>query len=268
MKTLRRKLYTIVFESDTFGGKLFDIILLFVILFSIVVILLESVVEINAKHGAMLKSMEWMITILFTFEYLIRIVIVKRPLSYIYSFYGIIDFLAILPAFLGLIIPGGQSLIILRALRMLRLFRILHLDRHLKAGEMIVVALANSRQKILVFFFFIVMLVLILGTVMYLIEGPENGFTSIPQGIYWTVVTLTTVGYGDITPQTFAGKFLSSIIMILGYAIIAVPTGIVTSEINSFRKSGNLEQCESCGAKGHDLKAEYCYNCGEKLHNV
>ncbi|MBN1180926.1 MAG: ion transporter [Bacteroidales bacterium] len=268
MNTLKKKLYTIVFESDTFGGKLFDIMLLLVILFSIVVILLESVVEINTKHGELLKTLEWIITIVFSIEYIVRIMIVKKASGYIFSFYGIIDFLAIIPAFIGLIIPGGQSLIILRALRMLRLFRILHLDYHLKAGEMIILALANSRQKILVFFFFIVMVVIILGTIMYLIEGPANGFTSIPQGIYWTVVTLTTVGYGDITPQTVAGKFLSSIIMILGYAIIAVPTGIVTSEINSLRRYGNLEQCESCGAKGHDPKAEYCYNCGEKLHNV
>lgn len=265
MKNLRKKLYSIVFEADTFGGKLFDILLLVFILASIVVVLLESVNEINQRHGILLKDLEWSITLLFTFEYIVRIIIVGKPRSYIFSFYGIIDFLAVMPTYIGLFLPGGQSLIILRALRMLRIFRILHLDRHLKAGDLIVTALSHSRQKILVFLYAVCMVVIILGTIMYLVEGSENGFTSIPQSIYWTVVTLTTVGYGDITPITIGGKVISSFIMILGYAIIAVPTGIVTSEITSTMRNSKAVDCPECNTKIHDINAEYCHSCGVKL---
>lgn len=266
-KALKEKLYDIIFESDTKAGKTFDVALLFVILFSILVVMLESVPRYESRFGDLLRGIEWVVTIVFTLEYILRIMVVKKPLSYIFSFYGIIDLLSVLPTYLGIFLVGTRSLVVIRALRLLRIFRILKLSRYTTEGTIIIRALRASREKISVFIFAIFTLVIIIGTIMYLIEGAANGFTSIPKGIYWAIVTLTTVGYGDIAPMTNLGQFIASFVMILGYAIIAVPTGIVTAEFarekRAEKQSGKC--CPSCLKEGHEEDAVYCRFCGEKL---
>lgn len=264
----RNKLHEIIYEADTRHGRLFDIILIFAILASILFVMLESVESIDKEYHDLLNIAEWVITILFTFEYITRIVAVKKPSTYIFSFYGIIDLLATIPKYLSLIFVGTHALVALRALRLLRVFRILKLARYLGASKKLLVALRASRIKIAVFLFSVLVLTIILGTVMYLIEGPENGFTSIPHSMYWAIVTLTTVGYGDIAPHTPLGQFIASIVMILGYGIIAVPTGIVTSEITKADHliPTNTQHCVNCSADSHNDKAEFCYNCGEPLN--
>ena len=227
---MKEKLYEIIFEADTKAGKSFDIILLLLIILSVVFVMLESMPSVNKDYGFFLKNAEWAITILFSLEYILRIIIVKNSFSYIKSFYGIIDLLAILPTYLGIFIVGTQGLIVIRALRLLRVFRIFKLTRYTAAGKTILAALRNSLTKIGVFLFGILMVIIILGTIMYLIEGEANGFTSIPKSIYWAIVTVTTVGYGDISPQTPLGQLFASMAMILGFAIIAVPTGIIVAE--------------------------------------
>ncbi|MFC2120778.1 ion transporter [Bacteroidota bacterium] len=268
MKTgLRKKLYEIIFEADTKAGKLFDIILLIVIIISVAFVMLESIPVINNDYGNILKNAEWTITILFTLEYILRIIIVKNSFAYIKSFYGIIDLMAILPTYLGIFIIGTQGLIVIRALRLFRVFRIFKLTRYTAAGKTIMTALKNSGAKIGVFLFGILMVIIILGTIMYLVEGEENGFTSIPKSVYWAIVTITTVGYGDISPQTPIGQVLAGIAMILGYAIIAVPTGIIIAEftIEKLRKQ-NTEVCPYCLKEGHDNDAKCCNNCGKQLN--
>jgi voltage-gated potassium channel len=263
---LRDKLHTIIFEADTKAGKLFDVILLWAILISIVVVMLESVTSISEAYNTEIKFIEWSFTVLFSIEYIARIIAVKKPLKYIFSFYGIIDLLSILPTFIGLFISGTHSLSVIRSIRLLRIFRILKLARYVKAAQTLNQALAASKNKIIVFLFAVLSLVIVLGTLMYLIETPEAGFTSIPRSIYWTIVTLTTVGYGDIAPQTILGQTLASIIMIIGYAIIAVPTGIVGAEyVKSDMKNVNTQSCPSCSKEGHDQNAVFCKYCGEKL---
>ena len=227
----KANLHKIIYEADTPAGRRFDIALIIVILFSIVLVMLESVESINAKYHNFLNIAEWTITVLFTLEYITRILIIKKPAKYIFSFYGIIDLLATIPKYVSLIFVGTQALVALRALRLLRVFRILKLARYLGASNTLISALKASRTKIAVFLLSIFILTIILGTIMYLIEGPKNGFTSIPYSMYWAIVTLTTVGYGDISPQTPIGQFIASIVMVLGYGIIAVPTGILTSEM-------------------------------------
>lgn len=269
MKTRREKLYNIVFEADTRAGKIFDVALLVVILISVLAVMLESVAEIDAHYHVLLRTVEWIITIIFTLEYFLRIAIVKRPLGYIFSFYGIIDLLSIIPTYLSVLFIGSQSFIVIRALRLLRIFRIFKLNRHLSESRVIISALRASRTKIAVFIYSVIMIVIIIGTIMYLIEGSQSGFTSIPRGIYWAIVTLTTVGYGDIAPVTTLGQTLASLVMILGYAIIAVPTGIVTAEMTrSRRKKITTEVCPHCLAEGHDHDAVFCKICGEKLNNT
>lgn len=266
---LRRKLHRIIYEADTPTGKLFDIILLILILISIAAIMFESVAAIRFKYGHTLHIIEWAITILFTVEYIARILTVRKPIKYILSAYGIIDLLAILPSYISLFLPGAHLLASLRAVRLLRVFRILKLGQFVGASKMLTVALIRSRDKILVFLFTVIILCIIFGTLMYMIEGPLNGFSDIPVSIYWTIVTLTTVGFGDITPQTGLGQFLSMVIMIMGYGIIAVPTGIVTSEIVSKKEPKtptNTTACPNCNETNHKDQAKFCYNCGEKLH--
>ena len=268
MKTgLRKKLYEIIFEADTKAGKLFDIILLLVIIISVAFVMLESIPVINNDYGNILKNAEWTITILFTLEYILRIIIVKNSFGYIKSFYGIIDLMAILPTYLGIFIIGTQGLIVIRALRLFRIFRIFKLTRYTAAGKTIMTALKNSGAKIGVFLFGILMVIIILGTIMYLVEGEKNGFTSIPKSVYWAIVTLTTVGYGDIAPVTPIGQSIAALIMIMGYGIIVIPTGIVTAEfVTSEKIHTNTQSCEFCGAEGHKDDAEYCRKCGHKIH--
>lgn len=265
---IRRKFHEVIYEADTPAGKLFDVFLLFLILISIAAVMLESVADIKLKYGEELAIIEWIITVFFTLEYVGRILSVGKPLKYIFSFYGIIDLLATLPAYIDLIFPGLHFLLSLRALRLLRVFRILKLVHFVGAGNSLMAALKKSRTKIAVFLFTVIVMCIILGTVMYMVEGPESGFTSIPMSVYWTIVTLTTVGFGDITPQTPFGQFLSIIIMILGYGIIAVPTGLVTAQFMSKEDEveENTQSCPNCAAEHHRDDAKYCYHCGHLLN--
>ncbi|MEI6866665.1 ion transporter [Flavicella sp.] len=272
MKTLiqnwKSKLHEIIYEADTPAGKLFDVLLLITIVSSILLVTLESVPSINYKHERFFDISEWIITILFTFEYLLRIISIKKPINYIFSYYGIIDFLSTIPKYLSLIFGGAHVLIILRSLRLLRVFRILKITRYIGESDKLMSALKASRVKIIVFVFAVVILCLILGTVMYIVEaGASSGFISIPRSVYWTIVTMTTVGYGDIAPVTTLGQFIASIVMILGYGIIAVPTGIVTSEYTSQYKikQTNTRSCENCGTEKHIDNSRFCHNCGDKF---
>ena len=264
----KKKLHDIIYEADTKHGKLFDVILIITIIISIVLVMLESVESIDKKYHNILNISEWIITILFTIEYFARIISIKKKSSYIFSFYGIIDFLATVPKYLSIFLVGSHALIALRALRLLRVFRILKLARYLGASKSLLSALKASRIKISVFLFSVIVLTIILGTVMYIVEGPANGFTSIPRSMYWAIVTLTTVGYGDIAPHTPFGQFIASIVMILGYGIIAVPTGIVTSEIaktDQHKPHTNTQHCSNCSADSHIDNAKYCHKCGQKF---
>lgn len=262
----RDDLHEIIFEADTKMGKWFDIALLIAIILSVFIVMLESVNHIKEDYGSWLYALEWAFTILFTLEYFLRIVIVKKPWKYITSFYGLIDLLSVLPTYLSLFMVGTQALIVVRSIRLLRIFKILKMSSFVGEASLLSDALKASRQKIIVFLFTVLTSVVIFGTLMFLIEGSENGFTSIPKSIYWAIVTLTTVGYGDIAPQTVVGQTLASFIMILGYAIIAVPTGIVTSEITHQKNiRTNTQHCPHCSTYGHAEDAVYCKNCGGKL---
>lgn len=263
--SFRKRLYIIIFGTDTPAGKAFDVVLLIAILFSVLAVMLESVPSISKNYGQVFKYSEWFFTVLFSLEYLTRIYVTESKKKYIFSFYGLIDLLSVLPTYLSLIFVGSQYLLIIRALRLLRVFRILKLGRFVGEGEQLARALKASRHKITVFMGTVLMLVILLGTVMYLVEGRENGFTSIPLSIYWAIVTLTTVGYGDIAPQTILGQSIASFVMILGYAIIAVPTGIVTVELQKDRENRKTKACKNCNSKGHDTEALFCKFCGEKL---
>lgn len=262
----KKKLHEIIYEADTKAGKLFDVILLIAILASILLVMLESVASINLQYGSLLNSGEWVITILFSIEYILRIITIKKPKKYIFSFFGIIDLLATLPKYLALFFVGSQSLVALRALRLLRVFRILKLARFVGASDHFIKALRASREKITVFLFFVLILCTVLGTFMYMIEGAENGFTSIPRSVYWAIVTLTTVGFGDIAPQTPFGQVIASIVMILGYGIIAIPTGIISAEIVKRKINTNTQSCQNCSEDTHKDTADFCHQCGHKLH--
>ena len=262
----RKNLYDVIFGTETAAGRAFDIALLWMISASIAVVLLESMSELRAVYGPVFKSLEWIFTMLFTLEYVLRLLSVRRPGLYAKSFYGVVDVLSFLPAYLSLFVSGTHSLLVIRALRLLRVFRILKLGRFIKAGHMLLAALKASRVKIFVFLGAVMTLVLVMGTVMYLIEGEQNGFTSIPKSMYWAIVTLTTVGYGDIAPQTIPGQMLASLIMILGYSIIAVPTGFVTLEMAELSRDelqGKI--CRNCSLQGHRADALYCRRCGYAL---
>lgn len=268
-KDWKGTLYTIIFQANTPAGKRFDLWLLVVILLSIVVILFDSVLHIHQKYGIFLVIAEWFFTILFTIEFTLRVLVSKNKFKYIFSFFGFIDLISILPAFLSIFNPDFQFLMVLRSLRLLRIFKILHMRSFLVAISYISKALSNSYRKILVFMMFIALLVIIIGSIMYVVEDGSPGFESIPDAIYWAVVTVTTVGYGDVSPNTPLGKFLSIIVMLCGYGIIAVPTGIVTSEFarsqNVLNRRVSTVSCERCGQTQHLPDARYCKTCGERL---
>ena len=266
-RKLRLKLHTIIYEADTPAGKLFDIILLILIVISVLAVILESVASIHSRFGAELLLIEWIITVFFTVEYIGRILAVPKPLKYITSFYGIIDLLSLLPTYVGFFYPSFHFLLSLRSVRLLRVFRILKLIHFIGASNTLVVALRRSKTKIAVFMFTVMVICIIAGTIMFVVEGPENGFTNIPIGIYWSVVTLTTVGFGDITPQTPLGQLISTVIMIMGYGIIAVPTGIVTTEMARSRVvHSNTQVCPECHENEHPDNAKFCHRCGELLN--
>ena len=270
LSPFQRNLHTIIFEADTPNGKLFDVFLLIFIGLSIIAVNLESVSSIAEQYAKMLFYVEWFLTIIFTLEYILRLYCSPKPMKYVFSLYGIIDLLAILPTIISIFFVGAHSLLIIRALRLLRVFRVFKMVGFMNQGTVIMNALRASRDKIFIFIFFIFLVVNIFGAIMYLVEGPVNpDFDSIPRSIYWAIVTMTTVGYGDISPSTSFGQFLASVVMILGYAVIAVPTGIVSVEMTNVGKKKKHEittqTCMSCSLQGHDTDAEYCKYCGEHL---
>lgn len=265
LSSLQLKLHEIVYEADTRAGKIFDLALVLFILLSSAVVMLDSVRALKDAYGQWLTIADWFFTIIFTIEYFLRIYCVGRPSGYIFSTYGLIDLFSILPSYLSLIFPGSHYFSIIRIFRTLRILRILKLAQYLEEADMLTRALRASRQRITVFIFGVLLLVTFIGSAMYVIEGEENGFTSIPMSIYWAVVTLTTVGYGDISPKTGVGQAFSVFIMILGYGIIAIPTGIVTSELVSGNKNVSTQACLQCSLEGHDPDAVFCKHCGARL---
>ncbi len=268
----RERLYVVIFESDTRAGRVFDIVLIGAIMASVGVVMLESVQSIHVQYDRALWVAEWTFTILFTIEYVLRLICARRPVAYAKSFFGIVDFLAIVPTYLSVLVPGTQYLLVIRLLRVLRVFRILKLVEYLGEADVLLRAMRASRRKITVFLFTVVNVAVIVGAVMYFVEGPENGFTSIPIGIYWAIVTLTTVGFGDVAPATDLGRALAALLMIMGYGIIAVPTGIMTTELSRIdredeaaRQAQEREACPACHATGHDEDASFCKHCGAPL---
>lgn len=264
-KPWQKKIYTVIFEADTASGKLFDILLILAIILSVIVICLESIRDVKDSYGAALYIIEWVFTALFSIEYLLRIISIRKASSYIFSFYGIIDLLAILPSFLSLFFTGAHSLMVIRFVRILRIFRLFKLTRYVGEAEVLMKALASGRHKIMIFVMAVFSIALFMGAVMFVVEGEEYGFTSIPKGMYWAIVTMTTVGYGDLAPQTDIGRTLASILMIMGYGIIAVPTGIISVEIANAAKGQSVRICSSCKAKGHTEDAVFCSLCGNKI---
>ena len=272
---LKSKLHTIIYEADTPMGKLFDVVLLILILVSVILVMLESVASIDTHYHDFLYFGEWVITIFFTIEYILRIITVKKASNYIFSFYGIIDFLSTIPLYLSFILAGSNALLAVRALRLLRVFRILKITRYMGEANKLNKALRDSKPKIFVFLFAVLILSIIAGTIMYLVEGEQSGFVSIPVSVYWCIVTLTTVGFGDIAPVTPLGQFIAAIIMIMGYGIIAVPTGIVSAEYASKKTTTlddpeyihvNTQSCQNCNENNHHDNAEFCHKCGSTLH--
>ncbi|MEO5700023.1 MAG: ion transporter [Casimicrobiaceae bacterium] len=262
----RARLYVIIFESDTPAGIAFDIGLLIVIVASVLVVMLDSVQAITARYGLLFARLEWVFTLLFTVEYVLRLVCVRRPLEYARSFFGIVDLIAVLPTYIAFFLPELGALIDIRVLRLMRVFRVLKLGAYLEEFSFLAQAFADSRRKIMVFLSGVVTALLVGGTVMYVVEGPENGFTSIPTGVYWAVTTMTTVGFGDITPHTPLGRFIAGLMMLLGWGVLAVPTGIVTAEMTVRRNaSGFSRKCDTCGAVGHEPRARFCNACGARL---
>jgi voltage-gated potassium channel len=264
---LRNKIYEIIFEAETKSGKAFDVILLWLIVLSVLTVCLESVKSLSQEFGDIFIYLEWIFTIIFLIEYLLRLYCIKKPLGYAFSFFGLVDLFAILPGILGLLIPGGSSLLVIRGFRLLRVFRLFKLGRYIGEADVLKQALKASRYKISVFLIAVMSLAITVGTLMYLIEGGQNGFTSIPRSIYWAIVTMTTVGYGDIAPQTTLGQMLASLVMIMGYGIIAVPTGILSVELSEAYKQqpSNTNTCQYCVAEGHAPDSIYCRLCGHQL---
>ncbi|MGD2121810.1 MAG: ion transporter [Gemmatimonadota bacterium] len=262
----RSRVYDVIFLHDTPAGKTFDVALIAAIVVSVAVVMVDSVESVSAANRRAFRVAEWIFTILFSIEYVLRLLTVRKASKYALSFFGIIDLLAVLPTYLSLLIPGGQYLIVIRILRVLRVFRVLKLAQYVGEAKTLGAALRASRYKITVFLFTVLTIVVVVGSLMFLIEGSDAGFSSIPRGVYWAIVTLTTVGYGDIHPITPVGQFLASLVMIMGYGIIAVPTGIVTVELaQQARRSDSAATCPGCGKAGHELGAEYCNACGKKL---
>ncbi len=267
--SLKERLWRIIFLSDTKAGRAFDVLLLVLISASVLVVMLESVESLRARHLPLFRGLEWFFTILFTIEYVVRILVVRRKSRYMLSFFGIVDLLSVLPTYVAVLLTGTHFLMVIRILRLLRMFRVLKMARHFGQANVLMNALRASSAKIAVFLFAVLTLVSIEGTLMYLLEGTANnpGFSSIPQSIYWGIVTITTVGYGDVAPLTVAGKILASIIMLTGFSIIAVPTGIVTAEIGRSMKPVDMDdrKCDECGWTGHDPAANFCKHCGRQL---
>lgn len=261
----RSRLYEIIFEAETPAGKWFDVILIASIVLSVIVVMFDSMHSVRAIYGNTLYAFEWFFTILFTVEYLFRLYCVKRPGLYAKSFFGIIDLMSIAPTYLSILFPGSEYLLVIRVIRILRVFRILKLVKFISEASVLLHALRASRHKIIVFLFAVMTLVIVFGSLMYLIEGEENGFTSIPRSVYWAIVTMTTVGYGDISPKTNIGQMLAAIIMIMGYSIIAVPTGIVTTELAHAVRQKVSCACSACSSEGHSQDAVFCKDCGERL---
>ncbi|MFC5460454.1 ion transporter [Massilia niabensis] len=266
----RAHVHEIIFGIETPAGRAFDIGLVVAILLSILVVVLESVPAIGGPHADLMNGLEWFFTLLFTIEYAVRLATVRHPLRYALSFYGLIDLISLLPTYVSLLIPGTEALLDIRILRLLRVLRIFKLSRYFEEFTRLGEALAASRRKIMVFLAVVLMAVLILGTVMYVVEGPENGYTSIPAAMYWAIVTMTTVGYGDITPKTALGQAIASFMMLLGWGILAVPTGIVTAEMTAQRSGRRTPlrstlRCGHCGSGGHEVSSRYCRNCGTAL---
>ena len=259
---MKKTIYSIIFESDTKLGKLFDIILLWFILLSVLTVCLESIEDLNVKYGEVFFMLEWVLTGFFSVEYVLRVISIDKPRKYIFSFFGVVDLLAILPVFLGLFITGAHSLVVIRSIRILRIFRLMKLSRYVGEAEVLKKALGSSKHKITIFLIVILIIVVFMGALMYLIEGRSSGFTSIPKSMYWAVVTMTTVGYGDLVPQTDIGKFLAAFLMIMGYAIIAVPTGIVTAELTSAVRFEPTKLCPFCNKDTLKNIYKFCPNCG------
>lgn len=267
-KDWRFELHEVIYESNTPAGKAFDVALLIAIFTSIMVVMLDSVQHIHAQYGGLFKTVEWVFTALFTLEYILRLICIRQPIKYVFSLLGVIDLIALIPSYLSIFFFGAQSLLVFRALRLLRVFRIFKLGQFLTEINFLKVAIRGSIRKISIFLLTVFMLAVILGSIMYLVEERENGFSNIPESIYWAIVTITTVGYGDISPVTPLGKVVASLVMLIGYAIIAVPTGIITHDlaIASRQKKELLESCPNCSKEGHDLDADFCKYCGSSLH--
>ena len=262
----REKIHEVIFEADTPEGKLFDAMLIAAITLSVIAVMLDSVESIKAQYGGILDVLEWGFTLLFLVEYILRLISVRKPLMYATSFLGVVDLISILPSFIGLIYTGAETLLVIRVLRVLRVFRVFKLAEYLGEADYLMRALRSSRRKISVFLYTVFIFVVVFGSIMYLVEGEENGFTSIPKAVYWAIITLTTVGYGDIVPQTHLGQMIASTVMIMGYAIIAVPTGIYSTELAKvYKQSVTNHACLSCGEDGHDQDANFCKYCGERL---
>ncbi len=265
-ETLKAFLYRVIFGTDTPAGKGFDLFLIFTILLSVCALMAESVSGYSSSYYLVIRVLEWVFTILFTFEYVARIYCSPNPRRYITSFYGLIDLISILPSYLSLFIPGANYLLIVRVMRFLRIFRVLKLVRYLREANTLIRSMYHARRKVLIFFLSVLVLATIFGSLMYVVEGPENGFSSIPKSIYWTIVTITTVGYGDITPQTVLGQFIAALAMLLGYSILAVPTGIFTAELaQELQRERMNVLCPNCSTAGHDNEAAYCRSCGGEL---
>lgn len=264
--TLKSKLYNIIFESDTPKGKAYDVFLIISIMVSSLLIMLESITSVQNQYGSLLYGLEWFFVLLFTAEYLLRLYIVKRRRHYAVSFFGLVDLLSILPAYVGFLLPSARFLMVIRVFRLLRLFRIFKMVRYVEESGTLIRALRASRPKITVFLFTIMFIVIVAGSLMYIVEGPQYGFDNIPESMYWAIVTVTTVGYGDISPQTAIGKVISSFLMVVAYGIIAVPTGIITSELSSAsQKTVKLATCPHCFSEDHAADAMYCNKCGGRL---
>ncbi len=266
-KRIHKTVHEVVIERNTFYGRIFDSTFLFMIIVSIIIVMLDSVPSLHAKHKLLFHKLEWGFTILFTIEYILRASLSKKPKKFIFSFLGIVDLLAIIPTYFTLFLPGTQPLLALRALRLLRIFRIFRLSHFIRDIRFLSGALINSFRKISIFLMFALVIVIVMASIMYLVEKPEDGFTSIPKCVYWAITTITTVGYGDIVPITTAGRLVANILMLIGFAIIAVPTGIITTEmaIAIRLRETKHEVCTNCGKKGHDINANFCNNCGTKF---
>jgi len=263
---LKQKLHEVIFGTDTPAGKRFDIALIYLIVFSVLALMLDSVSWLSKPWSGYIFALEWVFTLIFTVEYCIRIYCLPKPFRYIFSFYGLVDFVSILPSYVSLLVPGANYLLVVRLLRVLRIFRILKLVRYLSEANILMRAIMQSRRKVFVFFMSVLVLSTIFGSLMYIVEGPVHGFSSIPKSIYWTIVTITTVGYGDITPQTALGQVIASAAMLTGYSILAVPTGIFTAELaQEMQRTRTHITCGRCAKAGHELDASFCRNCGHPL---